>query len=90
MTPLHYGAINGHLIVVEYLNNNGADINGKNVNGITSLHLSAKNGHLNVVEFLVNKKTDINPKSNDIIHFFLIKLLFILLQLMAITMLLII
>jgi len=32
MTPLHYAAKNGHNNVVEYLINNGADINGTSIN----------------------------------------------------------
>jgi len=31
MTPLHYAAQNGHLSVVEYLVNQKAKLNGKNI-----------------------------------------------------------
>jgi len=78
-TPLHYAAQNGHLSIVEYLVNQKADRDAKNIDGKTPLHLAANNGHLSVVEYLVNQKADINAKDNDVEFLYLIGLLFILL-----------
>jgi len=50
----------GHINVVEYLVNIGADINSKSLNHETSLHYSAIKGHLSVVEYLINHRVDIN------------------------------
>jgi len=58
-------AQNGHLDIVEFLVNHGADINEKNNKNESSLHLSAQNGHLNLVEFLINHGADINQKNNN-------------------------
>ena len=33
MTPLHYSALNGHVTVVKYLVDHGADINVQTING---------------------------------------------------------
>ena len=51
-TPLHLAANKGHLIVVEYLVDHGADILSENINGEIPLHLASRRGHLKVVEFL--------------------------------------
>ena len=50
----------GHLEIVKYLVENGADINAKDNNGWTSLIHAAYNGHLEVVKYLVENKADIN------------------------------
>jgi len=52
MTPLHYAAQRGHLSVVEYLVNQKADINAKDIQGETPLGVARKS---NVVEFLKSK-----------------------------------
>ena len=63
-TPLHYAAEKGHLHVVEYLVNQKADINEKNINGKTPLGLANdigkhdkydKKRKSNVVKFLKSK-----------------------------------
>jgi len=87
-TPLHFSSIYGHLSVVEYLINQKADINAKNIDDQTPLHYAAYNGHLSVVEYLVNQKADINSKTTSVEFLYLIILLFIMLLLMVILVLL--
>jgi len=88
LTPLHYAANNGHLSVIEYLVNQKADISKKGKDDCSPLHLAASNGHLDVVEYLVNQKADKNSKDNYVEFLFLMKPLFIVLQLMIILALL--
>ena len=49
---LHHGAENGHLEVVKYLVENGADIHANNDH---ALRWSARFGHLEVVKYLIEK-----------------------------------
>lgn len=52
-TALHEAALNGHLPVVKFLLEQGADIDHAALNGDTPLHDSAENGHVDVVAFLL-------------------------------------
>jgi len=51
-----------HLPLLDFMIENGADINAKGNDYLTPLHYASKNGHLSVVEYLVNQKADINAK----------------------------
>lgn len=64
-TPLHCAAQTGHLEMVRFLTEQGANIDSRNYNGHTALHLAAWEGHLNVVECLVEIDADINIRDND-------------------------
>ena len=65
-TPLGLASFKGHLEVVEYLVEEcGADVNAKDVDGYTALICAAEGGHPEVVEFLVNSKADIEAKNDD-------------------------
>jgi len=59
-TPLYRAAENGHVGVVEYLLDHGADLSRVDKNGWTALHKSAGNGHTPVVELLVSRGADVN------------------------------
>jgi len=66
-----------HQSLLEYMVENGVDINEKDSDGFSSLHLAAENGHLCVVEYLVNQKVDINANSKNEEFLYFIELLFI-------------
>ena len=55
---------NGHLLAVEFVAGQGADVNVANANGCTPLFLAAQEGHLEVVKFLVDKQADINARES--------------------------
>jgi len=59
-TPLHYSAAKGHLPIVEYLCQQGADSNAMTLNHFTPLYQASMNGNLSVVECLI--KFGANPK----------------------------
>lgn len=56
-TPLHYAAKSGHLDVVQFLVENGADVNAISLNEFleTPLHMAVSSGRLDVVRFLVER-----------------------------------
>jgi ankyrin repeat protein len=54
-TSLHEATWMGHLNVVEFLMEQGAKLNLKDISGSTPLHLACKRGHLEIVKFLFNK-----------------------------------
>ena len=58
-------ANNGHLNVVEYLVDQGANIHVLN----DALRYAARNGHLNVVEYLVNQGADIHANDDEALRF---------------------
>ncbi|KAJ1696807.1 hypothetical protein LUZ63_005319 [Rhynchospora breviuscula] len=52
-TALHMAAANGHLVIVDYLIQNGADVNVTNLEKNTPLHWACLNGHLEVIKSLI-------------------------------------
>jgi ankyrin repeat protein len=56
---LRYSAGNGHLYIVQYLVEHGADIHADND---CALRLSAANGHLETVKYLVEHGADIHAE----------------------------
>jgi len=59
--PLLQMARYGHLPVVEYLVENGADVNATDKYGNTALMEASDNGQLDVVHYLLDRGADINP-----------------------------
>ncbi|CAK9253192.1 unnamed protein product, partial [Sphagnum jensenii] len=57
-TPLHRAAEKGHLDVVKYLVEKGADVKAANKYGYTPLHWAASSGKLDIVKYLVEKGAD--------------------------------
>ena len=51
-TPLHFAALRGHAVVLEWLLNNGARISLDNLGG-SPLHDAAENGNIQVRSMLV-------------------------------------
>ena len=62
---LHCAAWNGHLAVVQYLVEQGADKEAKDNAGDTALHLAAYAGELAVVQYLVEQGADKEAKNKQ-------------------------
>ena len=50
-TCLHSASESGHLQIVQYLVETGADIEAKVKNQQTPLHMTCENGHLSIVQY---------------------------------------
>ena len=65
-SPLMLAAKNGHMEVVQYLHQHGANITIKDSQQFNALYYAADNGHLDVVKYLIENgaKSDINTVTN--------------------------
>ena len=63
--PLIMAAKNGHLNVVKYLVEEGADVNAHVMGDETPLIRAAWSGHLDVVKYLVEQGADVNKSVRD-------------------------
>lgn len=59
ITILHLACEKGFLPIIEFLSQNGVDLNAKNADNETPMHMAARNGHANVIKFLLEK--GVNP-----------------------------
>ena len=65
MIPLVTSSQNGYFSIVEFLVENGADVNQAAKNGVTSLLMSSQNGHFPIVEVLVENGANVNQAANN-------------------------
>jgi len=63
-TPLHLAARNGSVYLVNYLNQNGCNINASSANGATCLHIACENGHYATVEYLLEHRAKVNAMNS--------------------------
>ncbi|KAI3410942.1 hypothetical protein GPALN_003025 [Globodera pallida] len=63
--PLRIAALHGHLPVVRFLVENGADINATDRDSFTPLMSSAREGHPLIVQFLLDRGADKNLRSEE-------------------------
>ena len=54
-TPLHIACGKGHLLIVQYLIEKGANIEAKNIGQWTPLLVSCEKGHLPIVQYLIGR-----------------------------------
>lgn len=67
-TPVHFAAVNDHLLVVDYLAKIGADLTiatnapDKKCHGFLPIHWATIRGHYNIVQCLINHGADLNMR----------------------------
>ena len=64
-TALHFAAYDDNNVIVEYLIDNGANINAETRFGKTALHITALRGNLETVASLITKGIDVNYQDED-------------------------
>ena len=64
-TALHFAAWKGHLKIVEFLLDNGANENALNGAQWTALFFAASEGHLDVVEYLIDQNVNVELRDTD-------------------------
>ena len=64
-SALHLAAVEGHLNLVKFLVEQGAEVEVTNNDGFTPLHAAAAKGYMEIVKFLVEQGAGIEVTSND-------------------------
>ncbi|RIB19443.1 ankyrin repeat-containing domain protein, partial [Gigaspora rosea] len=65
-TPLHWAAINNHVMMAKYLIDSGAEVDARGGElDATPLHWAARSGHLSMVTLLVNHGADPNIRDSQ-------------------------
>ena len=60
------GCDRGHLNMVKYLTESGADLNKQDTDGQTCLHFAVSCDYVDIVKYLIeNKNIDVNRADND-------------------------
>lgn len=63
---IHIAAAKGHLNIVKFLVENGADVNlMEKIHNLRPLHFASRYGHLKVVMFLLEKGADLHAREKD-------------------------
>ncbi|XP_074647578.1 uncharacterized protein LOC141903366 isoform X3 [Tubulanus polymorphus] len=65
LTALHYATTDGHLELVRWLCENGADLKSETPTGYSAVHLAALSGHVHCLMVLVEHGASINVTSID-------------------------
>ncbi|MDR2536753.1 MAG: ankyrin repeat domain-containing protein [Treponema sp.] len=71
ITPLHAASREGHVGFMEFLIEQGADVNIKNASGSTPLHEAVRSGKVDAIKVLLASKVDINAqdaRGNSVLH----------------------
>ncbi|MCX7045654.1 MAG: ankyrin repeat domain-containing protein [Candidatus Sumerlaeota bacterium] len=63
--PLHWAAGQGHLEIVDFLLDHGADINATDKDGIVPLQVAVGKNQIAIVRRLVERKANLNHKCSD-------------------------
>ena len=66
LTPLHYAARNGNLLICQLILSIVSDKNPRNSRGCTPYHNAARNGHLSVCKLFIDCIKDKNPHTGGI------------------------
>ncbi len=64
-TPLSLATKSGHLLIVQFLLENTAEINQQNKKGESPLMLAVKNQRYNLIEYLISMGADMNCKDKE-------------------------
>ena len=64
-TAINIAAWKGHLSVVSFLAENGADLEKKEKSGLSPLHVAVANNHLDIVRYLVEQGADKDSVDSD-------------------------
>jgi ankyrin repeat protein len=63
--PIHHAALFGKIKAIEFLIENGADVNAKGILGASTLHLAASGGQVETCKFLIKKGVPVDVKNTN-------------------------
>ncbi len=62
---MHFAALMGHLDIVKYLHNQGANIDVLNCYKESPLYLASSNGHQKIIEYLIENGAEVNKVTDS-------------------------
>ena len=65
LTPLMFAVQESHIDAVNYLLDQGADVNLQQESGYTALHFAAANGYFNALKCLIKHGADVNARNKN-------------------------